>query len=122
MQLGLARPLGANLEENMSNLVNRKSCLIWAASIWLFLNLCACTDNQSPSQSQDSAITKISGELKVFYDLQTSETTTVGTGPSGLEVSEIHFFDQYIVIKKDAEDGQVLPLSRIKFFRWQQSQ
>ena len=86
------------------------------------VGLTGCTDNPPSLQNVVSTPTIITGNLKVYYDIQSSETSSYGTGNSPAEVSEIQFFDQYIVIKTGAKNGKVLPISRIKAFRWDQSQ
>ena len=68
------------------------------------------------SDSEQSQVVR--GPVTVFYDIQESPTGTVGTGPKGEEVSEIHFHTNYIILKKAGGKGTLLPLSKIKHFRW----
>jgi len=104
------------------NVVYRQLNLICVVSSCMILFLTGCTDDQHSSQNTASPPTIITGDLEVYYEIETSEGGSYGTGSSPAEVSEIHFFDQYIVIKADGQNGRVLPITRIKIFRWHQSQ
>ena len=58
------------------------------------------------------------GPFDVYYTLQTSPSTTSGTGSDPEKVSAIHFHETYIVIESSESGGRILPLDQIKSFWW----
>ncbi|MBK1827931.1 hypothetical protein [Haloferula rosea] len=81
--------------------------------------LTACTEKHVPSGSPvaPSPPESLRGSFDVFYELQTSPTSTAGTGEKPKKVSAIHFHENYIVLE-EATGGRVLPVDKIKEFWW----
>ena len=84
------------------------------------LTLSGCADQPS-SKDTPSSPTTIIGDLEVYYDLRTIDGG-IGTGAEPKRASAIHFYDQYIVLETEGQNGQVIPISLIKIFRWEHSQ
>ncbi|MGI9240987.1 MAG: hypothetical protein ACR2RV_09300 [Verrucomicrobiales bacterium] len=58
------------------------------------------------------------GAFDLFYTLQTSPSTTEGTGSEPEKVSAIHFHETYIVVEDSNSGGRVFPIDKIKSFTW----
>ena len=60
----------------------------------------------------------VPGPLDVYYTLQTSPSSTAGTGRTPMKASAIHFFDTYIVVETPESGGHVFPSDKIIDFDW----
>ena len=60
----------------------------------------------------------VSGPLEVFYTVQTSPSSTAGTGSKPMKASAIHFFDTYIVVEVPKSGGRLFPSDKIIDFKW----
>lgn len=58
------------------------------------------------------------GPLDVYYTLQTSPSSTAGTGRTPMKASAIHFFDTYLVVETPESGGYVFPSDKIIDFDW----
>ena len=58
------------------------------------------------------------GPLDVYYTLQTSPSSTAGTGRTPMKASAVHFFDTYIVVEEPESGGRVFPSDKIIDFSW----
>jgi hypothetical protein len=56
--------------------------------------------------------------MDLYYELQTTPTSTRGTGDTPMKVSAIHFYETYIVVEEPVSGGHVFPIAKIKEFRW----
>jgi|GEM_PF-1470707 len=72
---------------------------------------------EADSEEADPAKTVL-GPLDVYYTLQTSPSSTAGTGRTPMKASAIHFFDTYIVVETPESGGHVFPSDKIIDFDW----
>ena len=69
-----------------------------------------------PEQADPSKTVR--GPLDVYFTLQTSSSSTAGTGRTPMKASAIHFFDTYIVVEVPDSGGRVFPSDKIIDFSW----
>ena len=84
-----------------------------AASVVLTtLSGCNDTGSQLPQHV-------IHGPLRVRYGIQRTPTEGQSTTGEGARVSEIRFFNDYVIIvSEDGEGGSLYPVSKIKHLSW----
>ena len=93
---------------------------IYIAAAVLALVVCAIMLSDSGHQSALAEGTpQATGNLKVYYDLD------FGNGKGGgrstpLECTRIGFHENYLVLRTKAGGGEVIPISQIEGFRWEQ--
>ncbi|AQT67830.1 hypothetical protein STSP2_00981 [Anaerohalosphaera lusitana] len=99
------------------NLISRKAVLVHVlAVICLALTLAGC-DNDTDIRHSKRAPSTITGSFDVYYSIQTSETSTMGTGDTPSKATAIHFYDEYIVVE-ESKSSEILPINKIISFRW----
>ena len=93
--------------------------LFAVGTVCSLIALTACTEEPVTSGPpvDPSPPKTLRGSFDVFYELQTSPTSTAGTGDNPMKVSAIHFHGNYIVLEEEA-GGRVLPVDKIKEFWW----
>ena len=94
--------------------------LLQVAVVCSSLTLAGCT-NSSTSSAPDAdphPPQTLRGAMDLYYEVQTSTTSTRGTGDTPIKVSAIHFYDTYIVVEESGSGGLVLPVAKIKELRW----
>lgn len=79
------------------------------------LLLVSCSDRPRPQTGPPQTIP---GPLDLYYTLQTSPSTTAGTGTKPEKASAIHFHDTYIVVEDTESGGRILPIDKLKHFTW----
>jgi len=94
--------------------------LLQVAVVYSSLTLAGCTDSSTSSapDPDPSPPQTLRGAMDLYYELQTSATSTRGTGDTPMKVSAIHFYETYIVVEEPVSGGLVLPIAKIKEFRW----
>jgi len=85
------------------NLVYRRRYLIFIALSCMVSLLTGCTDNQPSSQNQTGSLATLSGDLKVHYDIQTSESGTIvyPSNGSNAELFAAKEVRRYIYLRTD---------------------
>ena len=86
------------------------SRLIQVSIVGASLALAGCADSNSPQTVQ--------GPLELRYTIQTSPSTTGGTGSKPVKVKAIHFYESYIVVEINESDGKIFPVDKIREFNW----
>lgn len=76
-----------------------------------------CTTSSTPDADPHPPKT-LRGAMDLYYEIQTSPTSTRGTGDAPIKVSAIHFYETYIVVEESGSGGLVLPIAKIKELRW----
>ena len=86
----------------------------------LILGLCGCHSEVRDSSSPISdSVTSLTGDFKVFYQIQETETHGAGSGSEGLKVTSIHFHDSYIVLMNGSGRGWVLSIAKLNYLTWE---
>jgi hypothetical protein len=92
-----------------------KQNLVYVFASIIVASFTGCRNDRSHTQSPPTTIT---GNLKIHYELQLTETEGVGTGSSPYEATAIHFYNEYIVIESKYNSGTLIPIKQIKILRW----
>jgi len=83
--------------------------LIQASLLTASLLLVGCKESDAPQT--------IHGPLDLWYKVETSPSTTVGSGTNPVKVKALHFYDNYIVFET-TESGMILPVDKIRSLHW----
>ncbi len=75
------------------------------------LSFAACQQNTAGSRLEQ-------GPYTVKYTIRTSDSSTSGSGPKGVDVERIRFHEQYVVLETKEGRSQLLPVDRLVDFRW----
>ena len=90
------------------------------AALVLVLCLVGCSKEKVfvPFTDNSPSLRTLEGDFNVYYTLQTSASSTQGTGNQSLKVNTITFHKNYVVIEGDNFGGRLLPIEKIREFRW----
>lgn len=93
------------------------------ATLSFFVCVIGCSNHTMPiSESENSTCSHIlKGSFEVYYNLQTSASSTSGTGNQPSKVHTITFHDSYIAIEGNSFGGMILPIDKIVSFSWNES-
>ena len=97
-----------------------KRMLFIIAPVVLGLCLMGCSKGKVfvPSTDNSPPLHTLEGDFNVYYTLQTSASSTQGTGNHPLKVNTITFHRNYVVIEGDNFGGRLLTIETIREFRW----
>ena len=76
------------------------------------------SDPKQKDTEQKDPLKTLLGPLDVYYTLQTSASSTAGTGRTPMKASAIHFFDTYVVVEEPESGGRVFPSDKIIDLSW----
>jgi hypothetical protein len=82
------------------------------------LAFAGCSERKTSSAPDTAPPQTLRGQFDLYYTLQTSPTSTGGTGSTPEKVSALHFYDTYIVVEGSVSGGRVFPIDKIIHFNW----
>ena len=101
------------MKENVATL-----CSVAAATLSLALTGCSNSTASSANIDHSPAPRTVRGSFDLYYTLQTSPSSTGGTGNQPEKISAIHFYETYIVVERTKFGNRLLPIDKIIDLRW----